>query len=98
MIDREALFNKRTERIYCANILSKTLQQEIKVRKLKKNMSKKERKTMTEPSEKNKTAADNITGNEAEAFIKKIAIKIVITTAILMVGVGIAVYYTSGHS
>lgn len=53
---------------------------------------------MTESSEKNKTAADNITGNEAEEFIKKIAIKIVITTAILIIGVGIAVYYTSGHS
>lgn len=41
--------------------------------------------------------ANKVTGNEAEEFIKKIAIKIVITTAILIIGVGIAVYYTSGH-
>ena len=35
-------------------------------------------------------------GNEAEEFLKKIAIKVIISTAVLVVGVGIAVYYTSG--
>lgn len=45
-------------------------------------------------SEQNK--AEEIKGNEAEEFIKKIVIKVIISTAILVVGVGIAVYYTSG--
>ena len=46
-------------------------------------------------SDKNSKKA--VVGNEAEEFIKKIAIKIVITTATLIIGVGVAVYYTSGH-
>lgn len=37
-----------------------------------------------------------VKGNEAEEFLKKIAIKVIISTLILVVGVGIAVYYTSG--
>jgi hypothetical protein len=45
-------------------------------------------------SEQKKT--DVIKGNEAEEFIKKIAIKVIISMVILVVGVGIAVYYTSG--
>lgn len=39
---------------------------------------------------------EEVNGNEAEEFIKKIVIKVIITTVILVVGVGIAVYYTSG--
>ncbi len=37
-----------------------------------------------------------IKGNEAEEFIKKIVLKVIFTTVVLVVGVGIAVYYTSG--
>jgi hypothetical protein len=37
-----------------------------------------------------------VKGNEAEEFIKRIIIKILFTTVLLVVGVGIAVYYTSG--
>ena len=50
-------------------------------------------------SEQKKDAAikgSEIKGNEAEEFIKKIVIKVIATTVILVVGVGIAVYYTSG--
>ncbi len=39
---------------------------------------------------------DIIKGNEAEEFIKKIVIKVLFSTVVLVVGVGIAVYYTSG--
>ncbi len=39
---------------------------------------------------------DVIKGNEAEEFIKDIVIKLLFTTLVLVVGVGIAVYYTSG--
>lgn len=35
-------------------------------------------------------------GNEAEEFIKRIVLKVILTTVVLVVGVGIAVYYTSG--
>lgn len=52
---------------------------------------------MTESLEQKKEVAEKIIGNEAEEFIKKIAIKIVITTVILIIGVAVAVYYTSGH-
>lgn len=37
-----------------------------------------------------------IKGNEAEEFIKKIVIKVMVVTALLVVGVGAAVYFTSG--
>tara|TARA_B110001452_G_C15065771_1_gene371975 strand:+ start:247 stop:426 length:180 start_codon:yes stop_codon:yes gene_type:complete len=37
-----------------------------------------------------------IKGNEAEEFIKKIVLKVLLSTVVLVVGVGIAVYYTSG--
>jgi len=37
-----------------------------------------------------------IKGNEAEEFIKKIVLKVIFTTVVLVVGVGIAVYYNSG--
>jgi hypothetical protein len=37
-----------------------------------------------------------VKGNEAEEFIKKIVIKVIFSTVVLVVGVGIAVYYTSG--
>jgi len=37
-----------------------------------------------------------VKGNEAEEFIKRVIIKILFTTVLLVVGVGIAVYYTSG--
>lgn len=49
-------------------------------------------------SEANRKEAEKkeITGNEAEEFIKKIILKVIFTTVILIVGVGIAVYYTSG--
>ncbi len=40
--------------------------------------------------------AEVIKGNEAEEFIKKIVLKVIFTTVVLVVGVGIAVYYTSG--
>jgi len=40
--------------------------------------------------------SDIIKGNEAEEFIKKIVLKIVFSTVVMIVGVGIAVYYTSG--
>ena len=40
--------------------------------------------------------AAEIKGNEAEEFIKKIVIKVIISTVILVVGVGVAVYYHSG--
>ncbi len=53
----------------------------------------KERKAITMSEQK---AADVIKGNEAEEFIKKIVMKVIATTVILVVGVGIAVYYTSG--
>jgi len=39
---------------------------------------------------------DVIKGNEAEEFIKKIVLKMLFTTIVLVVGVAIAVYYTSG--
>ena len=39
---------------------------------------------------------DKIKGNEAEEFIKKIVLKVLFTTVVMVVGVGIAVYYTSG--
>lgn len=45
-------------------------------------------------ADQNKSEA--VKGNEAEEFIKKIVIKVIISTVILVVGVGIAVYYTSG--
>lgn len=38
----------------------------------------------------------DIKGNEAEEFIKKIVLKVLFTAVILVIGVGIAVYYTSG--
>jgi len=41
-------------------------------------------------------SADVVKGNEAEEFIKLIIIKLLFTTLVLVVGVGIAVYYTSG--
>jgi hypothetical protein len=37
-----------------------------------------------------------VKGNEAEEFIKRIVIKVLFSTVVLVVGVGIAVYYTSG--
>lgn len=37
-----------------------------------------------------------IKGNEAEEFIKKIVIKVLLSTVVMVIGVGIAVYYTSG--
>lgn len=37
-----------------------------------------------------------IKGNEAEEFIKKIVIKLILGTLVMVIGVGIAVYYTSG--
>ncbi|MFT7374276.1 MAG: hypothetical protein ACI9T9_002982 [Oleiphilaceae bacterium] len=37
-----------------------------------------------------------VKGNEAEEFIKKIVLKVLFTAVVLIVGVGIAVYYTSG--
>lgn len=37
-----------------------------------------------------------VKGNEAEEFIQKIVIKVIFSTVVLVVGVGIAVYYTSG--
>ena len=37
-----------------------------------------------------------VKGNEAEEFIKKIVIKVIFSTVVLVLGVGIAVYYTSG--
>lgn len=37
-----------------------------------------------------------VKGNEAEEFIKRIVIKVILSTVVLVVGVGIAVYYTSG--
>lgn len=40
--------------------------------------------------------ADIVKGNEAEEFIKKIVVKVIFTTFVIVVGVGIAVYYTSG--
>jgi len=39
---------------------------------------------------------NNVKGNEAEEFIKRIVLKVLFTTVVLVVGVGIAVYYTSG--
>ena len=35
-------------------------------------------------------------GNEAEEFLTKIILKVVIGTAVMVIGVGVAVYYTSG--
>ena len=35
-------------------------------------------------------------GNEAEEFLTKIIIKVIVGTAVLVIGVGVAVYYTSG--
>jgi hypothetical protein len=49
--------------------------------------------------EKNSTTGhdrNNVKGNEAEEFIKRIVLKVLLTTVVLVVGVGIAVYYTSG--
>jgi hypothetical protein len=49
--------------------------------------------------EKNPTTGhdrNNVKGNEAEEFIKRIVLKVLLTTVVLVVGVGIAVYYTSG--
>lgn len=49
--------------------------------------------------EKNTTTGrdrNNVKGNEAEEFIKRIVLKVLLTTVVLVVGVGIAVYYTSG--
>ncbi|MEH6451165.1 MAG: hypothetical protein V7765_21045 [Oleispira sp.] len=40
--------------------------------------------------------SNNVKGNEAEEFIKRIVLKVLLTTVVLVVGVGIAVYYTSG--
>jgi hypothetical protein len=40
--------------------------------------------------------SDGVKGNEAEEFIKKIVLKILFSTIVMIVGVGIAVYYTSG--
>jgi hypothetical protein len=40
--------------------------------------------------------SDGVKGNEAEEFIKKIVLKILFSTIVIIVGVGIAVYYTSG--
>jgi hypothetical protein len=37
-----------------------------------------------------------VKGNEAEEFIKKIVIKVLFSTVVMVIGVGIAVYYTSG--
>jgi|TARA_B100000446_G_scaffold128651_1_gene120574 hypothetical protein len=51
---------------------------------------------MSEEKKANVVDESVIKGNEAEEFIKKIAIKIIISMAILIVGVGIAVHYTSG--
>ena len=42
------------------------------------------------------TKDEAIKGNEAEEFIKKIVLKVLLSTVVLVVGVGIAVYYTSG--
>ena len=39
---------------------------------------------------------DAIKGNEAEEFIKKIVLKVIFSAVVMVVGVGIAVYYTSG--
>ncbi len=50
-------------------------------------------------SEQKKDAAikgSEIKSNEAEEFIKRIVLKVLLSTAVLVVGVGIAVYYTSG--
>ncbi len=50
-------------------------------------------------SEQKKDAAikgSEIKGNEAEEFIKRIVLKVLLSTVVLVVGVGIAVYYTSG--
>jgi hypothetical protein len=40
--------------------------------------------------------SNEIKGNEAEEFIKRIVLKVLLSTVVLVVGVGIAVYYTSG--
>jgi hypothetical protein len=40
--------------------------------------------------------SDGVKGNEAEEFIKKIVLKILFSAIVMIVGVGIAVYYTSG--
>ena len=40
--------------------------------------------------------SNEIKGYEAEEFIKRIVLKVLLSTAVLVVGVGIAVYYTSG--
>lgn len=37
-----------------------------------------------------------VTGNEAEEFITKIVLKVLFTAVVMVVGVGIAFYYTSG--
>ena len=39
---------------------------------------------------------NTVKGNEAEEFIKKIVLKVLFSTIVMIVGVGIAVYYTSG--
>jgi hypothetical protein len=45
---------------------------------------------------KSAKSGENIKGNEAEEFIKRIVLKILFSTVVMIVGVGIAVYYTSG--
>ncbi|MFT4763907.1 MAG: hypothetical protein ACI9OH_000999 [Oleispira sp.] len=39
---------------------------------------------------------DTIKGNEAEEFIKKLVLKVILSAIVMVIGVGIAVYYTSG--
>jgi hypothetical protein len=45
---------------------------------------------------KSAKSSESIKGNEAEEFIKIIVLKILFSTVVMIVGVGIAVYYTSG--
>jgi len=40
--------------------------------------------------------SEAVKGNEAEEFIKKVVIKVLLSTVVMIIGVGIAVYYTSG--
>jgi len=44
----------------------------------------------------NKEIPSTQKGNEAEEFLKKIILKVVVGTAVMVIGVGVAVYYTSG--
>ncbi len=39
---------------------------------------------------------ESIKGNEAEEFITKIVLKVIFSALVLVMGVGTAVYYTSG--